>query len=75
MSCKLSSKKTICMTCLLRRQFAWNVEAYFLKKKKKKKNLVNLPFDELAQRVVMVNLLNVFGNSINFQLSADDIWK
>ena len=41
-SCKLSP----------RRQFAWNVEAYFSEKKKKMKNITNLSSAKFAERMV-----------------------
>ena len=43
--------------CLFRRQFAWNVKAYFLGKKNKK-NIINLLTAELVQRVVTDNKYN-----------------
>ena len=43
--------------CLLRRQFAWNVKAYFLGKIKT--DIINLSTAEIAQRVTKVKY-NVF---------------
>ena len=50
-SCKLTP-----LCCLLRRQFARNVKAYFIGKKKKK-SLINLSSAEFAQGVVKVQLV------------------
>ena len=50
----------------LRRQFAWNVKAYFLEntrifwKKKNKKNIISLWSAEFAKRIIKVNSGNTY---------------
>ena len=47
---------TFYANCLLRRQFAWNVRSYFLGKKKKSKNIINLSSAEFTHSVLSVEI-------------------
>ena len=49
-----SKARSAYRSATLGRQFAWNIEAYFLGKKKKKENITILLPDKFAQGVVKV---------------------